>query len=115
MRVSCSTLTTQQGCAEKSFAHSGHVKTKVLQASKQMQIIFLPVFPTMAPKPLCVTGFASTSWLICNLKCDYETHMGLARMSGMVPRGRRDSKRERGASQGFAGRLQGSSPTNCHR
>lgn len=86
MRVSCSTLATQQGCTEESFAHSGQVTTKVLQASKQMQIIFLPVFPTMSPKPLCVTGFASTNWLICNLKCDYETHMGLALLSGMVPR-----------------------------
>lgn len=67
MRVSCSTLATQQGCTEVSFVHSGQVTTKVLQASKQMQISFLPVFPTMSPKPLCVTGFASTSWLICNL------------------------------------------------
>lgn len=75
------------------------VTAKVLQASKQMQIIFLPVFPTMSPKPLCVTVFASTSWLICNLKCDYETHIHLALLSGMVPRSTgRGDRRERGVN-----------------
>lgn len=115
MRVACSTLATQQRCTEESFVHSGHVTTKVLQASKQMQIIFLPVFSTMSPKPLCVTGFAATSWLICNLKCDYETHTAQLHCQEWFPEplGRGDSGRERGANH--TGRLQGLSPTNCHR
>lgn len=58
-------------------------------AGKKMQIIFLP-FPlyhaTKTCVPQYVTGFVLTSWPICNLKCVYETRMGLALLSGTVPR-----------------------------